>query len=532
MNARLRRFSSTGLLLLAALSFGCGSDSNSSVLPTVSSLPAEGGPLVPASTTSDFSPLSLTTSGQPVGGGTAADAAAANRAADALFAVVGGGALEAASPTGGAIQDSSQHAVQLAAISTPGDAGGIASDAQTNRLAEVLTARSRQVMALGSTTFTFEEQRLTVRATDGLELTITGVTPIREGESENAPLLGLTISSDVHAVGRLKTTEERRDVDLRIRGFTGRIMFPGENIDPTFDLEVGQGGVSVEGRVFQVRGTVQASGVIGRFTNAAELNALLSGAQLAIKVSNFSADEIFNSLRADITAFGLQVPLRDGPPTVRALYGTADLVPDKAFSQSRDGRVAHVGIDVSPSSPIVFNGEYDGPSSGTAILTIHYAASGQRDTITLVFAKGEPMVSGSRTNLSGLLENVRTQGDTTLASGTARFADGQLTEHEVEVKRRGGRRTIVFRVKVKSSAGVMVLNLVGSVKSDKGLAGTFTRPDDPAASPTTGERTIQQAAADRSGTFKVSADGVLELVDGNGGTIARALMPDGWNRGL
>src|SRR5688572_7301585 len=127
MNARLRRFSSTGLLLLAALSFGCGSDSNSSVLPTVSSLPAAGGAFVPpASSASAFSPLTVTSGAQVVGGGSAADALAANRAADAIFAVVGGGALEAASPTGGAIQDSSGHALQLAAISTPGDAPPVA----------------------------------------------------------------------------------------------------------------------------------------------------------------------------------------------------------------------------------------------------------------------------------------------------------------------------------------------------------------------------------------------------------------------
>lgn len=527
MNARLRRFSSSGLLLLAALSIGCGSDSNTALLPAVSSLPPQGGVVAPGSGATDFAPLTLTRTAQVVGAGTVADAEAANRAADAIYSVVGGGALEAASPTGGAIQESSS-ALQLASVATAPEPGTVASDAQTPRLGSVISTRSPlTVSTLGSTTFTFDGETMTVRGTDGLELTFTGVGPLRETEAEDSRLTGLTISADVHVIGKLAATEARRDVDLRVRGFTGRVLFPGENIDPVFDVEVGDPGVSAEGRIFMLQGAVAVSGLSGRFTNAAELNARLSGATLRVRVTDLRADDLFSALRVDATVTGLQVPVNGSRPTVRALSGTADFVPDNDFPLSRDGKIAHVGIDVSAASPIVLNGEYDGPSSGTATVTIHYAASGVRDTLTVVFVNGEPMISGTRTNVSGLPETISTTGDTTTASGTARFADGQLTEHEVEVKRRGGRRSIVFRVRVKSAAGEQLLYLIATVKPDKSLSGTWTRDG---AARAAAQPTIQ--VADGSGTFRVTVEGILELIDAGGGTVARAQMPSGWNRGL
>lgn len=539
MNARLRRMTTSGMLVLAALSFGCGADSPQSVLNV---LP---GPVGALPESAAESTAFVTTHAASVVGGSAGDVETANMTADALLSILRGGALQAASPTGGAISDSSNASMQFAAL--PAGAGTpppVSSDAQLPRAA-VHSLKRLLVLALGPT-FAFEGDTLRVSATDGTQLTLSGVSPLPAGEAQAGEALqkGFTMSSSVHITGTVFFDGRARQVDLRITGLTGTIVFRDDHVYP--DLTIGDNGIGLAGTAADLAATIAITGTKGHFTSVEDMNLLLAQKQLTVQITGARGAGFITGGSARFTIANLQLPITGGHPSGR-VFGTGDLAFDPTLGFSQNGRVAHAGFEISSDRALVFDANGDLPRSGRIVATIHYASGSATDTLVISFDNGEVSFEGQLTNISGNPETVSTQGDATTATGSVAFVDGRTTDHKIEVRRRtGGRRNIVFTVAIKNAQGMQVLNLVGAVRSDKGVAGTWARSQFAGSTPGSNLSTGVRAALptgtavpqlhvvgfERAGAFRVNANGVLELVSEAGDVLARGPMPTNWNQGL
>lgn len=523
MNAKMRRVTTSGMLLLAALSFGCGQDAHQSVLDMgpVGALPQ---PAVVAG-------IGTTRSAQVVSGN-AADVDTANMAVNGLFALIRGGALQAASPTGGIVADGST--MQLAALAPAPAEAPVASDAELPHVQGIRSLK-RLLVANVAPTFTFDGDTLRVSAVDGTQLVITGVSPLPavDADPSTPPPLGFTLSSDVSATGTVFGDGGPHPVNLRVRGLTGTLRFVQDQ-DPIPDLTIGASGIVVSGTIDEFGGTVSASGASGHFTTLSELNGLLSGTTLSVRLSEVRVRDFFANGQAQLTISNLQLPVHTERPTGR-VFGSGDVTFDPHLPFAHNGQIVHAAFEIPADKSLVFDASTDGPQSGTLVASVHHASSSVTDTLTITFHNGEPHVSGQLTNVSGTPETVTTAGDTTTATGSIAFTDGRKADHTIEVRRRtGGRRAIVFTVAIKSKEGLQVLHMIGAVRRDKGLAGTWARSVPAAAGTpiTTAQPQPLQVDPEKSGSFRVSADGQLELVAESGAILAKGPMPADWNKGL
>jgi hypothetical protein len=504
------------MLLLAALSYGCGTDTPNLLLPP--GTPPGGattsnssGPPAAASST-DFGALAGATSAQAVGAGSEQDAASATHTADAVVGALAAGALDAVSPTGGAVVDAGSGTASGAQA-----APDVGSAWERARAAVVLASMAVEAQTTSTSTSTstmrMENGELVIED-GGTHLNLNGVEATFSSTSSRLETLIIQPRVRIHGHVSLDGVPEK--VDLRILGIGGavarRAAWP-----PAIEITVSPDGISASGVAGPIRGELSVRGLDGTFTDLAGLNAELRSRELKVRVPELSVRDAIKTMRLDGTVLELALPAGERErPAAAGVHGTMDATLSPSLAVSKEGRIGHLSAQVLRETALELKASHAGPYSGTLQVSVHYTRSGLRNNLTIVFRNGKADVSGTVTNISGEEERVTTAGDVRKCTGSCKFRDGRRSEHELDVMDVQAGRVITFRVKMKDPGAVALLTMTGRVRADRSVQGNWTRTSTPV----------------RSGTFRVTPGGVLELATETGAAIARATMTPGWNKSL
>ena len=506
---------------VCAITLGCSSDNVASVLAPTTGTTVTGVSTTGAAVASTaLTPVAANAGAQASGRGTPDDASSAAHAADAVWAVLAGGALDAADVEGGAIDDpdfataaARAHGRRAAATTAPVTATAAAAPSSSLLIPEAIATLqdadpggvSAQVSGNG-VRFT-SSGGIDVQAS-GISATLdtTGAGPAAVGASID----GLSLDDNQRLLGTLGQGA-RPEVDLRfagVSGLLGRSATGGNAID----LTIASPGVTVGGILLGARIDATFSGLHGHFTDLAKLDQRLLQSPLQLHVASVVAKDSLDALSGELAVADLVLPQRSGQSVTFGISGSLVATLSARHPLARTGRVGRLNVSIDANTPLTMRG-LEGPLNGTATVELVSPDGKVHDQLTYAYAGGVASISGTRTNASGDAERVTSAGDVRSAAGSVAMSDGSRAEHQLDVRHSHAGRRITFRFLTKDAAGLQLLAGDGVVHADRSVTGTWMRP-----APHAGE-----------GTFEVTSDGELDLIASSGVQIAHTQLRDGWN---
>jgi hypothetical protein len=496
MESRNRRVTTSAMLLLVALSCGCGMEA-----PTSSVVPATP-PRAAAPSNPDYAPLRGTNTATVAAAGRARDGATGNQIVDGLYGILAGGSVEAASPMGTAFAGPDSAGLVIASLPVSRD-GTVGSDASLAGIEYARIFQRASAVLAGLHAIYADAKGLHISAPNGVDLTIAGAKPL----NDRATTVAAELPGSLHITGHLPGNDNGT-VDVWVHGLSGIVRTGGEGSR----FEISSTGLQLDGQLGGISGHITITGAAGHFSNLQTLNGLLVARELTITARDLAIHNYLQATRAEIRVDGLELPGSPSQdPKARSVTGTLIGLLDPALPFSQKGRVMMIAAEILHESPLVYDGRHPRPVSGKISMCFR-SRSGQRNDWSVAYVDGQPKVAGQYPNLSGQDELVTTRGNGQLATGTVVYEDGRTADHQLEIQQTATGRNCIFRLTMRDSAGAVLAGLSGSVRPDRSLSGTWTRP----------------LEAD-SGPFRISSRGELELYSSTGDLLATAKMPDGWN---